>query len=150
MYFKILKKTVTQLKPIVDQELNMVTSEERMKVLKMIEDGRISVEDGAKLMSALEDRQPAGRRPVSHGSGLRDPRMLHVRVTDSYGSRKKVNVVLPLSLVDAGLSIASNFIEGTTNEHAVALAEAIRAGKTGMVIDYLDDSGGEHVQVFIE
>ena len=127
----------------------MVTSEERMKVLKMIEEGAISVGDGSKLLAALEGQQPGTSRTRRVG-GPRDPRMLRVRVDDTIGGRMKVNVVLPLALVDAGLNIASNFIGGLAEENTLALSEAIRSGETGMVIDVLDETDGEHVQVFIE
>ena len=37
----------------------MANAEERMKILKMIEEGKISAEDGAKLLAALsEDAAP--------------------------------------------------------------------------------------------
>ena len=34
----------------------MATTEERMKILKMIDEGKISAEEGAKLLSALSDK----------------------------------------------------------------------------------------------
>lgn len=129
----------------------MVTSEERMKILKMVEEGKISVEDAANLLATLESTQPARRRPAPRPpAALRDPRMLRVRVDDSRGGKRKVNVLLPMALVDAGLNIASNFIDQDTEDHAAALIEAIRSGKTGQVFEYLDEVDGEHVQVFIE
>ena len=33
----------------------MATTEERLKILKMIEDGKISAEEGAKLLAALSE-----------------------------------------------------------------------------------------------
>ena len=42
----------------------MATSEERIKILRMVEEGKITAEEGAKLLSALsESRKPAGRKP---------------------------------------------------------------------------------------
>lgn len=127
----------------------MVTSEERLKVLKMIEDGTINVMDGAQLLNTLTS-QPTARRThrVSPGSP-NDPRMLRVRVDDSFGKRK-VNVVLPMALVNAGLNIASSFIEGVDEEHFIDLVDAVQAGQTGQILDYLDEEDGEHVQVFID
>jgi hypothetical protein len=129
----------------------MVTSEERMKVLKMVEEGKISVADAANLLSTLEGSQTSRRRSIPRPPAApRDPRMLRVRVDESRGGKRKVNVLLPMALVDAGLNIASNYIDEDTEEHAVALIEAIRSGKTGQVFEYLDEVDGEHVQVFIE
>lgn len=127
----------------------MVTSEERMKVLQMIEEGKISVEDGAKLLSTLEEKQAPRRRTYS--GGRRDPRNLRVRVNDTVTGKVRVNVVLPMTLVDAGLNIASNFVDGVfDNDHGAQLADAIREGRSGKIIDVLDAEDGEHVEVFIE
>ena len=128
----------------------MVTSEERLIVLKMIEEGRVSVEDGANLLSSLEGstpRRPSRPRPPA---GPRALRMLRVMVNEGRSRKLKVNVVLPMALVDAGLNIASNYIDEDTEEHAAALIEAIRSGTTGKVLDYVAEDDGEHVQVYIE
>jgi hypothetical protein len=54
----------------------MATAEERMKILQMIKDGRITAEEGAKLLSALGERpqtQPAinGRSALVSREGHR-------------------------------------------------------------------------------
>ena len=42
----------------------MASSEERMKILKMIEEGKLSAEEGTKLLAALsEKRTPVPPRP---------------------------------------------------------------------------------------
>ena len=38
----------------------MATTEERMKILKMIDEGKISAEEGAKLLSALSESRSSG------------------------------------------------------------------------------------------
>lgn len=126
----------------------MVTSEERLIVLKMIEEGKVSVEDGANLLSSLEGSVP--RRSPRPPAAPRDLRFLRVMVNDGRSRKLKVNVVLPMALVDAGLNIASNYIDEDSEEHAAALIEAIRSGTTGKVLDYIAEDDGEHVQVFIE
>ena len=124
----------------------MVTSEERMKVLEMIEQGKISVEDGAKLLSTLETKQEK-RRTASRT----DRRTLRVRVSDTITGKLRVNVALPMGLVDAGLNIASRFADGIIDdEHSELLNEALREGRTGKIIEVLDAEDGEHVEVFIE
>ncbi len=56
----------------------------------------------------------------------RDRRTLRVQVDDSHGGRRKVNVMLPMRLVNAGLKIANHYLDEETSEHAAALYEAIR------------------------
>jgi hypothetical protein len=128
----------------------MVTSEERLIVLKMIEEGKVSVEDGANLLSSLEGSAPRRSLRPRPPAAPRDLRMLRVMVNEGRSRKLKVNVVLPMVLVDAGLNIASNYIDEDTEEHAAALIEAIRSGTTGKVLDYVAEDDGEHVQVFIE
>ncbi|MCL4258895.1 MAG: hypothetical protein KJZ53_10270, partial [Anaerolineales bacterium] len=90
----------------------MASSEERIKILQMIRDGKISPEDGAKLLEALN--RSAGVRPSAAMGRTPAPgeegRYLRVRVTDMNTGKTKVSVNLPLSLVDTGINIASNFV----------------------------------------
>jgi hypothetical protein len=41
----------------------MASVEERMKILKMIEEGKLSAEEGTKLLAALSERRPGPPRP---------------------------------------------------------------------------------------
>lgn len=124
----------------------MATTEERLKILKMIDEGKITAEDGAKLLAALSD----SRKPVSKPA-LRGPagnaRWLRVRVTDNFTGKTKATVNLPLRLVDAGLNIASQYAPGVAFDE---LIEAINAGAEGKIIDVMDEEDGEHVEIYIE
>jgi hypothetical protein len=125
----------------------MASSEERIKILQMIQDGKISADDGAKLLEALNkgSRGSSFSRRTLRSAG--ESRYLRVRVTDMNSGRSKVSVNLPLSLVDAGMSIASNFAPGIANAD---IMDAIDNGMTGKVIDVIDEDDGEHVEIFIE
>lgn len=124
----------------------MASSEERLKILQMIQEGKISPEDGAKLLEALN--KGAARPPFPPRSpGVDDSRYIRVRVTNLLTGKTKVSVNLPLSLVDAGMNIAANFAPGVAEAD---LAEAIRSGLTGRVIDVIDEEDQEHVEIFIE
>ena len=82
----------------------MASSEERMKILKMIEDGKLSAEEGTKLLAALsEKRVPEHALPGMPGG----PRWLRIRVTDVRTGRSKASVQIPLALVDAGMKIGA-------------------------------------------
>ncbi len=129
----------------------MASAEERMKILKLIEEGKISAEEGAKLLSALNDSRkgvPTPPRPPSIGG--RGASMLRIRVTDTRTGRSKASVQIPLALVDAGLKIGAHFapeVEGVDMSNVV---EALRMGVTGKIIDVTDDEDGEHVEIFVE
>ncbi len=127
----------------------MATTEERMKILKMIEEGKLSAEDGAKLLAALSE----GRRGSSAQASARATgagRWLRIRVTDVATGRSKASVQIPLGLIDAGMKIGAHFapeVEGVDMSHVM---EAVRSGMTGKIIDVTDDEDGEHVEIFVE
>jgi hypothetical protein len=123
----------------------MATTEERMKILKMIDEGKITAEEGAKLLSTLSDSRKTQPKVSLRKSG--GARWLRVRVTDMRTGRAKATVNLPLGLVDAGLNIASQYAPDIAFDQ---LLEAINEGAEGKIIDVLDEEDGEHVEIFIE
>jgi hypothetical protein len=127
----------------------MASAEERMKILKMIEEGKLSAEDGAKLLAALTDgrRGPAAQASArAAGAG----RWLRIRVTDIATGRSKASVQIPLGLIDAGMKIGAHFAPEVEGIDMSNVMEAVRAGMTGKIIDVTDDEDGEHVEIYVE
>ncbi|MGQ9903299.1 MAG: SHOCT-like domain-containing protein [Anaerolineae bacterium] len=127
----------------------MASVEERMKVLKMIEEGKITAEEGAKLLAALDAAPRAGKAPASSppvGSG----RWLRVRVTDITSGRPKVNVTVPIGLVSVGLKMGARFAPQTEGLDWKQISEVINSGMVGKIIDVVDEQDGEHVEIFVE
>ena len=121
----------------------MSLSEERMRILKLIESGQVNAEDGAQLLDALgesttRDRPRAGR-----------PNVLRVRVTDLGGRRQKINVTLPVGLIDVGVKLGARLFprSGPTIEE---IRRAIDSGVTGRVFEMQDLDEGERIEIFIE
>jgi hypothetical protein len=130
----------------------MATVEERMKILKMIEEGKITAEDGAKLLAALSSAD-ARKTPPPAAAALSNTaaaRWLRVRVTDTASGKARVNVNLPMSLVEVGLKVGARFAPQIEAEQMDAINEALRSGLSGKIIDVVDDEDGEHVEIFIE
>lgn len=126
----------------------MASSEERMKILKMIEEGKLSAEEGTKLLAALSDKRPPvpPRAPGMPGA----PRWLRIRVTDVRSGRSKASVQIPLALVDAGMKIGAHFAPEVEGVDMSNVLEAVRSGMTGKIIDVTDDEDGEHVEIYVE
>lgn len=123
----------------------MATSEERMKILKMVQERRITAEEGAKLIAALgkaEQRQQASAEGES--------RWLRVRITDLESGKPSVNVNLPMSLVNVGLKMGARFIPDMEGIQVDELAEALRQGLTGKIMDVVDEAEGQRVEVYVE
>jgi hypothetical protein len=123
----------------------MASVEERLKILKMIEEGKVSAEEGAKLLSALSSaNRPEGGLSASGAKWLR------VRVTDVNSGRSKATVQIPISLMEAGMKIGAHFAPEIDGVNMDQLMEALRLGTTGKIIDVVDDEDGEHVEIFVE
>jgi SHOCT-like domain len=141
----------------------MATMEERMKILQMVQEGKITPEDAAQLLEAINtgsaEAAPAPRRPGSPASPFppegplgpgRKPRFLRVRVTDTDSGRPRVNVRLPISMVSVGLKMGSKFAPQIEGLDADQLMQIIESGDLGQIVDVVDDEDGEHVEVFLE
>ena len=126
----------------------MASSEERMKILKMIEEGKLSAEEGTKLLAALSERRgpTPPRAPGMPGA----PRWLRIRVTDVRTGRSKASVQIPLALVDAGMKIGAHFAPEVEGVDMSNVMEAMRSGMTGKIIDVTDEEDGEHVEIYVE
>ncbi len=126
----------------------MATTEERMKILTMIREGKITAEEGAKLLSALGDSQKSSRSPATKASG--EPRWFRVRVTDLVSGKTKVSVNIPFGLMEWGLQIGAQFAPEVGELDFEQLKEMLKSGVAGKVVDVIDEEDGEHVEIFIE
>jgi hypothetical protein len=131
----------------------MASTEERMRILMMIQEGKISAAEGARLIEALDDiSEPASPHPPAPGSVSvgKKPRYLRVLVTDTDTGKARVNVRLPVSLINSGLRMGAKFapeIEGLEMEDLNAW---LNSGEVGQIVDIFDEEDGEHVEVFLE
>jgi len=130
----------------------MIRSEERMKVLRMVEAGKISAEEATQLLEALDEAPttPKGGAAASGVPASMAGRWFRVRVTDSDTGRTRVNVRLPVGVVNAGLKMGMRFAPQVEGLDLDALSSMISNGEVGQILDVLDDKDGEHVEVFIE
>ena len=126
----------------------MATTEERMKILNMIREGKISAEEGAQLLSALGDSEKPARAQSTRASG--EPRWFRVRVTDLVSGKTKVSVNIPFGLMEWGMQIGAQFAPEVADLDFEQLKEMLESGVEGKVVDVIDEEDGEHVEIFIE
>ena len=126
----------------------MTTSEDRMQILNMVAERIISVEEGAKLLAALEPEQK--RDPGQSITGPSRPRWFRVRVTDLETGRNKVNVNLPLSLVEIGTRLGARFAPELQGMDIHDIVEQVKSGAQGKIIEVEDIEDGERVEIYIE
>ncbi len=120
----------------------MATVEERMQILKMIEEGKISAEEGAKLLQALSAAKSEKRKSAGD-----EPRWFRVRVTNLDTGKDKVNLNFPMGLVNVGFKLGARFAPDVNFEEIMA---AIKSGAQGKIVDVVDEEDGERVEIFIE
>ncbi len=116
---------------------------ERSDILDQLASGRISVDEAARLL----------KRPSPQATSL-DPAIanlwFHVRVTRLDTGQQKVNVNLPLSLVDAGLKIGAKYEPQIAGLDLRELVEQLHTSADGRLVDVEDFDSGERVEIFVD
>lgn len=128
----------------------MSTTEERMQILKMIEEGKISAAEGAQLLKALAEGNQSKRDAADPRRAGNAPRWFRVRVTDTVTGRNKVNVNIPMGLVNVGMRMGARFVPDLEEGQYAELLRDIQSGRQGKVLDITDEEGTERVEIFVE
>ena len=126
----------------------MATTEERMQILNMVAEGKITAEEGAQLLGALEPERKKEVRLVSESPST--PRWFRVRVTDLETGKNKVNVNLPMSLVDVGTRMGARFAPELEDMDFHDIIEQVKSGAQGKIVEVEDLEGGERVEIYVE
>lgn len=122
---------------------------ERLQILNMIQDGKVTAEEGAKLLEALE----VNFDPKLESLSNKKAKWIKIKVLDPENNTK-VNVSLPLSLVNIGVKLASKFspefeASGLSENDMNEIFQAIKNNESGKIVDIESDEG-EKVEIVIE
>lgn len=127
-----------------------MVEEEKVRVLNMVKEGKITVEEAMKILEALGTPQEEPELTESKAKWFR------VRITDLKTNRPKVSLNLPIGLVDwalrTGTKVAS-FGGVDLNGMGVNLEElrsAINYGLKGKIIDVMDEEDQTHIEIVVE
>ncbi len=123
----------------------MTTSEERIKILKMVEEGKLTADEAAGLLATLGKGERKRSPSVDPES-----RWLRVRVTDLATGKAKVNVNIPMRLVNVGLRVGARFIPDMEGVELHDVSRALEEGMTGKIIDVVDEEHNERVEIYAE
>ena len=126
----------------------MSAREERLKVLSMLENGKITAEEATTLLRAIDGgtRRPSSMAITPEGQ----KRFLRIQVTDLASGSAKVNVTLPMGLVGAGLRMAERFAPDFEGFEMKELEELLASGAEGKLIDVMDPEDNERVEIYVE
>ena len=134
-----------------------MSSEERLRILEMVSEGKLTADEADELLGAMEPPpQPPSRAafapPLPHHSrpAAAPQRYLAIRVVE--GDQPKVNVRIPMSLASSAASWLSNLTEQVQSSFDLNVEDLVESlGDTpadGTVIDLHD--GGTTVWIGIE
>ncbi|MEN6292424.1 MAG: hypothetical protein ABFC34_15460 [Methanobacterium sp.] len=123
-------------------------SEERIKILEMVEKGNIDASEAMELLSALERNSEEEIVPK------KDVKWLKVRVS-TMENESKVNVNIPLALVDVGLKLAKTYDpklkeSGLDKIDIEEIMAAVKNGAEGKIVDVEDEENQTRVKVYVE
>jgi hypothetical protein len=131
-------------------------------LLRLVSEGRITAEEAAPIVAALEEkasnetRAPGARgaRPPATETGREGGRRAggaqelladrKIRVCVAEKGRQVINLQIPL----AAAGFAIDQVPGLSPDHRSRIAEAIRSGMTGPILEVSDD--GDEVRIVIE
>ncbi|QIB27889.1 SHOCT-like domain-containing protein [Caloranaerobacter azorensis] len=121
--------------------------EEKLQILKMIEEGKITHEEALELLNALEEKD-------KEFNNTSNTKWLKIRVYDP-DDETKVNVNIPIALVDVGLKFATKFSPELKNSNLEDLnleeiIQMIKNGAQGKIVDVTNERNGEKVEIFVE
>jgi hypothetical protein len=132
----------------------MSTTDERMRILKMLEENKIDASQAAELLKVVDSSESTNQtseQAETSGGSLKRGKWLVVKVTDTLTGKKKVNVRVPISLIRTASKIAGK--AGRLNFGGVEidnLEELLNTGVEGMIADVTDEEDGKHVEVCLE
>jgi hypothetical protein len=120
--------------------------EEIKKILEMVNQGKISVEEGTRLIQALGSADKSTQSAVSSGK----PKFVRIRVNSS--DNDVVNVNIPLSLVKVAMRFVPKEARAELEARDIDIDEVIEAimrGAEGNIVD-VKSGDGDVVQIYVD
>lgn len=129
-------------------------SNERLQILKMLEEGKITAEEASRLLEALKVDQTDDKGATqavwqtSHKA-----KWMRIEVKERNGNR--VHIKLPVPIIRAALRLGGHFNMGGFDSEELgpeimdALEAAMAEGETGLLVDVVEDDG-DHVQIYLD
>lgn len=138
----------------------MTNTDEKMRILKMVQEGKLSAQEAVQLLEALES-SPEEKLvsseiiPDAAASTNGKAHWLKIVVTDLTSGKRKVNLRIPLALARWGMKMGSkaSFGGGAMEDldlQSVLNDDILNEGQKGILVDVEDVEDGEHVVISLE
>ncbi len=133
-------------------------SDEKLRILKMLESGTINADEAKELLNAVES-------PVSKN---RKARWLKIRVYENYADKPNVRVTVPISVVKLATKLGGKFqmaipeeakkkmaekgvkLDAETLEHIDEMFDELAVNGRFDLVNIVDDDDGDRVEIFVE
>ncbi len=124
------------------------STDERNRILNLVEAGQITAAQAAQLLDALLSEH---EQPGQPGERVQN-RTMRIWMSDTTSKRKKVNVTatLPVNLVSTSLRLLARLVPQLNDNTIQNVIRTIERGATGRVLDLQDLEEGKRVEIFIE
>lgn len=124
----------------------MVTlTDERNRILNMIETGQITAAQAAQLLDALV---PEKEQSIERARN----RTVRIWMTDIATNSKKMHVTatMPINLISMILHLLTRMVPQLNDGTLQNLIRAIERGNTGRLLDLQDLEEGKRLEIFVE
>src|SRR5690554_6814369 len=122
--------------------------EERMRILKMLEEGKLTVEEANELLENIENRPH-----VSSQDAVNNKKIKKVRILVKEQGEEKVNITLPFSLARTALKFVPRKVMNNLDEGEIDLKEMLNTLENDLdpntpLVNVHD--GDDHVLIMVE
>jgi hypothetical protein len=124
----------------------MTTStDERIRILNMIESGQITAVQAAGLLDTLMSDYEQSRSQMVN-------RTVHIWMTDMSNNRRKMNMTatIPVYLVSMCLRLLARLVSQVNDSTIQNVITALERGTTGRLLDLQDLEEGKRLEIFVE
>lgn len=128
----------------------MVT-DERNRILSMVEAGQISAAQAAQLLDALVMQQSQSDQRIERTERWQS-HTIRIWISDMTTRRQKIKMTatLPVYLLSVSLRMLSRLAPHLDNNTIQHILETIERGATGRVLDVQDLEEGKRLEIFVE
>ena len=123
----------------------LTSTNERDRILNMIESGQITAGQAAQLLDTLLPE-------YEQSGGQVENRTVRIWLTDMSTNRRKMNmtVTIPVYLVSMSLRLLARLVSQLNDSTIQNVIHAIERGTTGRLLDLQDLEEGKRLEVFVE
>ncbi|HEY6285903.1 MAG TPA: hypothetical protein VIX20_09595 [Ktedonobacteraceae bacterium] len=124
----------------------MTTStDERNRILNMIESGQITAAQAAQLLDTMLPEYEQSEGQIAN-------RTVRIWMTDMSTNRRKMNMTatIPVYLVSMSLRLLARLVSQLNDSTIQHVIRAIERGTTGRLLDLQDLEEGKRLEIFVE